>query len=157
GGGGNGGDTHTGSAGVSIAIGGSGSGGGNGGSICMGNAGACGNASPQAMTLTTRGDYSPGIVAQNIGGGGGSGGSVTNFGLASFAALQLGGSAGAGGHAGAEGTSIEYTNLNILTGGSHSAGILAQSIGGGGGTGGDANNFDITVGLNAAVVLGGSG
>ncbi|WP_086079901.1 autotransporter outer membrane beta-barrel domain-containing protein [Bordetella genomosp. 13] len=157
GGGGNGGDTHTGSAGVSIAIGGSGSGGGNGGSICMGNAGACGNASPQGMTLTTRGDYSPGIVAQNIGGGGGSGGSVTNFGLASFAALQLGGSAGAGGHAGANGTSIEYTNLNILTGGSHAAGILAQSIGGGGGTGGDANNFDITVGLNAAVVVGGSG
>ncbi|NYT78442.1 autotransporter outer membrane beta-barrel domain-containing protein [Alcaligenaceae bacterium] len=158
GGGGNGGDTFTASAGVSVAIGGSGTGGGDGGSLCMGNAGACDLQAPAfAADLTTHGDYSPGIIAQNIGGGGGNGGSVKNVSVASFAALQMGGNAGGGGKAGAEGTLIDYTDLNIKTGGSHATGILAQSIGGGGGNGGDSTYYNVTAGFNAAVVLGGSG
>ncbi|WP_233154716.1 autotransporter outer membrane beta-barrel domain-containing protein [Candidimonas nitroreducens] len=157
GGGGNGGDTQTASAGVSVAIGGSGSGGGNGGSLCLGNAGFCGETSAQGIALTTAGDYSPGIIAQNIGGGGGNGGSVDNVSLASFAALQLGGQGAKGGNAGGDGTQINYENLGIRTSGAHSTGILAQSIGGGGGTGGDSNYFNATIGLNAAVVVGGNG
>lgn len=156
GGGGNGGDTFTASVGASLAIGGSGSGGGNGGSICMGNAGACGEPSPSPMYLTTHGDYSPGIVAQNIGGGGGNGGSATSATLESLVSLQLGGSGAKGGHAGTDGTVLNYTDLNIRTGGSHATGILVQSIGGGGGNGGDASRFDASVGLSTAVVLGGN-
>lgn len=157
GGGGNGGDTFTASIGVAMAIGGSGSGGGNGGSVCLGNAGACGDMSPGPMFLTTHGDYSPGIIAQNIGGGGGTGGSATNATLQSLVALQLGGSGGNGGYAGRDGTDINYTNLNIRTGGSHSAAILAQSIGGGGGNGGDASHYDASIGFSSALVVGGSG
>ncbi|WP_088155241.1 autotransporter outer membrane beta-barrel domain-containing protein [Achromobacter xylosoxidans] len=156
GGGGNGGDTFTASVGVSVAIGGSASGGGNGGSVCMSNQGGCdGTLTYSTSNIATHGNYAPGIIAQSIGGGGGTGGSVKNASVASFAALQLGGSGGAGGNA-AE-VKVGYSNLNISTGGAHSAGILAQSIGGGGGNGGDASYYDVTVGFNAAVVLGGSG
>ncbi|NYT68919.1 autotransporter outer membrane beta-barrel domain-containing protein [Pusillimonas noertemannii] len=157
GGGGNGGDTFTVSVGVAMAIGGSGSGGGNGGSVCLGNGGYCGELSPGPMYLTTHGDYSPGIVAQNVGGGGGNGGSATSATLESLVSLQLGGSGAKGGHAGTDGTTIHYTDLNIRTGGSHATGILAQAIGGGGGNGGDASRFDGSVGFSSAVVLGGSG
>lgn len=157
GGGGNGGDTFTVSAGASLAIGGSGSGGGNGGSVCLGNTGSCGDANSSPMFLTTHGNYSPGIIAQNIGGGGGSGGSATSATLESLVALQLGGSAGGGGYAGRDGTDINYSGLNIRTGGSHSAAILAQSIGGGGGNGGDASRYDASVGFSSALVVGGSG
>ncbi|WP_254241328.1 autotransporter outer membrane beta-barrel domain-containing protein [Achromobacter insolitus] len=156
GGGGNGGDTFTASVGVSVAIGGSASGGGDGGSVCMSNQGGCDSTltySPAA--ITTHGNYAPGIIAQSVGGGGGTGGSVKNASVASFAALQLGGSGGAGGKA--AGVKVGYSNLNINTGGAHAVGILAQSIGGGGGNGGDASYYDVTLGFNAAVVLGGSG
>lgn len=156
GGGGNGGDTFTASVGVSVAVGGSASGGGDGGSVCMSNQGGCDSTltySPAA--ITTHGNYAPGIIAQSIGGGGGTGGSVKNASVASFAALQLGGSGGAGGKA--AGVKVGYSNLNINTGGAHAVGILAQSIGGGGGNGGDASYYDVTLGFNAAVVLGGSG
>ncbi|WP_447919789.1 autotransporter outer membrane beta-barrel domain-containing protein [Achromobacter aegrifaciens] len=156
GGGGNGGDTFTASVGVSVAIGGSASGGGDGGSVCMSNQGGCDSTlTYSASNITTHGNYAPGIIAQSIGGGGGTGGSVKNASVASFAALQLGGSGGGGGKA--AGVKVGYSNLNISTGGSHSVGILAQSIGGGGGNGGDASYYDVTVGFNAAVVLGGSG
>ncbi|ADP16480.1 outer membrane autotransporter barrel domain protein 4 [Achromobacter xylosoxidans A8] len=156
GGGGNGGDTFTASVGVSVAIGGSASGGGDGGSVCMSNQGGCdGTLTYSTSNIATHGNYAPGIIAQSVGGGGGTGGSVKNASVASFAALQLGGSGGGGGKA-AE-VKVGYSNLNISTGGAHSAGILAQSIGGGGGNGGDASYYDVTVGFNAAVVLGGSG
>jgi hypothetical protein len=156
GGGGNGGDTFTASVGVSVAIGGSASGGGDGGSVCMSNQGGCDSTLTYSTSnIATHGNYAPGIIAQSVGGGGGTGGSVKNASVASFAALQLGGSGGGGGKA-AE-VKVGYSNLNISTGGAHSTGILAQSIGGGGGNGGDASYYDVTVGFNAAVVLGGSG
>jgi len=156
GGGGNGGDTLTASAGVSLAIGGSGSGGGDGGSVCLSNQGACnGDASSNRTTILTHGDYASGIVAQSIGGGGGSGGKVKNVSVASFAALQLGGNASGGGSA--SDVTVQFENLTIGTGGAHAMGVLAQSVGGGGGNGGDASYYDGTIGFNAALVLGGSG
>lgn len=157
GGGGNGGDTFTASAGVSVAIGGSASGGGNGGAVCLSNHSGCddGSATYAASNIVTHGDYAPGIIAQSIGGGGGTGGSVNNVSFASVLALQLGGAGGVGGNA-AE-TKVGYSNLNINTDGAHAIGVLAQSIGGGGGNGGDSSYADATVGVNAALVLGGSG
>src|SRR5690606_33393380 len=52
---------------------------------------------------------------------------------------------------------ISYNGLDLRTGGAHAVGVLAQSIGGGGGNGGDSSYADATVGFNAALVLGGSG
>ena len=81
--------------------------------------------------LTTNGDFSNGILAQSVGGGGGNGGVAVAAGA--FAAVGVGGSGGAGG-AGGE---VDVDNrANIRTAGAQSHGILAQSVGGGGGNGG---------------------
>lgn len=158
GGGGNGGDAFAISTGVTVAVGGQGAGGGNGGAVCLSSQGACDDSvSEHTREITTHGSYSPGIIAQNIGGGGGSGGSVTAASVASFVGMQLGGSGAGGGNAGAAGTLVNYRDMTIRTGGTHASGILAQSIGGGGGSGGDASYYNATVGFNAALVMGGSG
>jgi hypothetical protein len=113
----------------------------------------------QSGDITTVGDYSPGIVAQSIGGGGGRGGVAVLTGTQSSLLsdyvnstfqTNLGlGNSGVGG-AGANGGPVTI-NLNagsILTGNNPGAssgngfqayGILAQSVGGGGGTGGDGS------------------
>ncbi|WP_157792872.1 autotransporter outer membrane beta-barrel domain-containing protein [Bordetella genomosp. 8] len=156
GGGGNGGDTMTVSTGVSLGIGGSASGGGNGGTVCVDNTGSCGPL-PAILpgVITTQGDYAVGLIAQSVGGGGGNGGSASNVSLASFVQLQIGGSAGAGGSGG--NVSVQQDFLSIATSGQHATGVLAQSIGGGGGNGGDSSYFNATIGFNAGVAIGGSG
>ena len=159
GGGGSGGDTFTASVGVSVALGGSGSGGGDGGTVCIANRGnTCATddaPTSQSTYVNTHGDYAPGIIAQSIGGGGGAGGSVKNVSLASVLALQVGGSAGQGGNSGS--AEVNYSGLNLSTGGAHAPGILVQAIGGGGGNGGDSSYADATLGVNAALVMGGAG
>ncbi len=88
--------------------------------------------------ITTEGDLSQAIYAESVGGGGGSAGS-------SGALVSLGSSGGAGGNAG----NVVVTNYGaLLTYGSGSHGIEAQSLGGGGGDGGSAGGL---------VALGGSG
>ena len=90
--------------------------------------------------ITTSGTNSTGILAQSIGGGGGNGGislSLTaGSGPQTFAdvpLVSLGCKAGGGGNAGAV---LVENSSNIFTTGDYAAGILAQSVGGGGGTGG---------------------
>jgi len=133
GGGGDGGFSITGSgagtAAVSFGIGGSGDGGGNAESARVFSESA----------ITTGGDKSHAIRARSIGGGGGDGGfSISGAGAGEFGAtFNLGGSGGSGGDAssvlvGSDGT--------LITDGDNAAGILAESIGGGGGDGG----FSIT-------------
>ncbi len=93
-----------------------------------------------ASAIETLGNGSDGVFAQSIGGGGGNGGLVlaTNavVGATSFSStplVTLGGSGGTGEHAG----DVTVTNSGtILTRGNGSNGILAQSIGGGGGNAG---------------------
>ncbi|PVB59351.1 autotransporter outer membrane beta-barrel domain-containing protein [Labrenzia sp. 011] len=172
GGGGNGGSTLTLSAIASIGIGGSASGGGDGGLLCIDNSAVCGanNSSgtfvPYLSSLanpdddgdarvTTIGDFAPGVVAQSVGGGGGNGGSDKNYSALSFFALQTGGSAGAGGAGGT--IRFVQNDFAVNTSGAQSPGLIAQSIGGGGGTGGSASYFDATIGFNAAFIVGGSG
>ncbi len=172
GGGGNGGAVMTLSAIASIGLGGSASQGGNGGTICIDNTALCGTPNSDGSVTTyddnlyastgagdaaisTVGDFSPGLIAQSIGGGGGNGGSVKNYSVLSFIALQTGGNGGGGGAGGA--VRVAQDNLQITTAGAQAPGIITQSIGGGGGTGGSANYFDATVGFNAAFILGGSG
>ena len=106
--------------------------------VCVNANGACnGIGAIAASTITTTGDRSSGISAQSIGGGGGNGGyavaiSVGVFGSESFA---LGGK---GGSAGGAGNVFVGANGAIVTHGVSSDGIIAQSIGGGGGDGGFA-------------------
>ncbi|EHL95447.1 outer membrane autotransporter barrel domain protein [Acetobacteraceae bacterium AT-5844] len=96
--------------------------------------------------IGTTGDYSPGIVAQSISGGGGRGGIGLASGSAnseSSTAIRLGGGGGSNGGA----VTVDLNGGVIQTGlptaagstaGFQSFGILAQSIGAGGGTASDA-------------------
>jgi hypothetical protein len=161
GGGGNGGNsTGTGPT-FNLTIGGSGAGGGSGGAINAFNGG----------TIQTDGDHSAGMVLQSIGGGGGNGGAAygtAKDGVIPIISVQvsLGGTAAGGGGGGPIGLVSGETTTNggaISTRGPDSAGILAQSIGGGGGTGGasggeaSASAGPTTPGLGIIISTGGSG
>ncbi|MBP0495763.1 autotransporter outer membrane beta-barrel domain-containing protein [Roseomonas indoligenes] len=130
--------------------GGWGASGGNGGT--GGNGGSVGFVGAAVSSITTTGTNSPGILAQSIGGGGGNGGDANGW--------QAVGGDGAGAGNGAD-VSIEKSNSGagsspIVTSGERSTGILAQSIGGGGGNGGNARATSPLEGfLN--IVVGGSG
>jgi hypothetical protein len=142
GGGGNGGDA----AGVIESLGGSGSGGGAGGNVTVNVSGS----------VTTSGQLAHGVVAQSIGGGGGNGGNSTA--TNAFISLSIGGSADSGGAGG----SVTFDNSttpggSITLAGSNAIGLLVQSVGGGGGTGGGAYATSAGVDFSAAVALGGTG
>jgi len=113
---------------ASISIGGSGGGTGNGGNVTINNTGDA---------ITTLGDRSTGILAQSIGGGGGSGGFSVG-GQLTLVGAGIGMSFGCAGGGGGNGGSVTINDSGrlIVTSGDRSTGILAQSIGGGGGTGG---------------------
>lgn len=135
-----------GSSGGWFTFGGSAGGGGTGGTVTVENIGG---------SLSTTQILSPGIVAQSIGGGGGHGGGVVGVGAVLSAAIgSTGGDGGTGG----------IVNVDFLDGSSlttaddNSQGILAQSIGGGGGAGGYA--VDVAIGTPTPAVslaVGGSG
>ncbi len=150
GGGGNGGHAVTLTAGaggsVSLAVGGRGAGAGHGRAVDVDNASA----------ITTSGDDASGILAQSIGGGGGNGGfSIAGAGSDGVGiAATFGGLGGAGGN----GSTVVLDNSGLVTtAGDGSTGILAQSVGGGGGNGG----FRVALGGGGAgggaLNLGGSG
>ncbi|ELD9386533.1 autotransporter outer membrane beta-barrel domain-containing protein, partial [Salmonella enterica subsp. enterica serovar Benin] len=137
GGGGNGGfsitpslsGSGTGSGAVSVGLGGRGAGGGNGGQAIL----------SVKNSVLTHGKQSSAVVLQSIGGGGGNGGfnvvaAGSGAGTGSGAmGIGLGGSSGSGG----TGDSVEsYITGDLFTLGDQSAGLLVQSIGGGGGNGG---------------------
>jgi hypothetical protein len=114
---------------VTRAIGGQGGGGGKGQAITVTNAGA----------LRTGGSDAIGIFAQSIGGGGGTGGDVQGAAQGKLTVtLTLGGKGGSGNTGGG----VTITNAatgGIETWGDGAHGILAQSIGGGGGSGGSVS------------------
>lgn len=100
----------------------------------QGGAGGDGSAvdiSGTSGTITTTGTNSYGILAQSIGGGGGAGGQASEAGDSHT--LSVGGSGSA---AGAGGDINVTGGTQITTSGYGAAGILAQTIGGGGGDGG---------------------
>jgi hypothetical protein len=140
--------------GLTFALGGTGGNGGAGGAITISNSGNSIN------SITTIGSQSPGIIGQSIAGGGGVGGNAGSQGAGGNISIgvTVGGSAG-GGQAGGT-VSIGNNNASITTGmqldlassnvnsmnlsqpiaiGGDSHGIFAQSIGGGGGIGGNAD------------------
>lgn len=149
GGGGSGGNSMTVSltyncdASANVAIGGDGGIAGNGAAVDVLNQGL----------IWTEGIFSSGIFAQSVGGGGGNGGNSTTISgdvsvmtsaddiSPSFSfTMSMGGDGAAGGTGGA----VNVNSLsNIFTKGAFSYGILAQSVGGGGGVGGDASKYSI--------------
>ena len=141
---------------AAAAVGGSGGTGGVGGAVQAYNLG---------QVLTFGGD-AYGIRAQSVGGGGGEGGASVAAALQSVASdeipsislsVSLGGSGGNGGAGGA----VEVLNAGLLgTSGNGAVGMLAQSVGGGGGTGGDSTALQTAynaANINIAVAIGGSG
>ncbi|WP_459615922.1 hypothetical protein [Bordetella sp. 2513F-2] len=92
--------------------------------------------------LQTSGDYSNGVLAQSIGGGGGDGGSAnaysfdfeTGVAVSAAALVTVGAQGGAGGDGGPVDIDV-YDDVQIATTGSGARGLVAQSVGGGGGTG----------------------
>ena len=143
GGGGNGGSSSTnanaGKASVSMSMGGNGAGAGAGGAVQVTQSGGL---------LTTYAAGSSAIFAQSVGGGGGNGGSTsstTGSGGSASVAIGLSGTGAGGGAGGAVlvcGTTsgghcaTATSGQGIVTFGTGSYGIFAQSVGGGGGNGG---------------------
>ncbi|MBZ9988358.1 autotransporter outer membrane beta-barrel domain-containing protein [Mesorhizobium sp. BH1-1-5] len=142
GGGGNGGYGAAALSNIAVAIGGGGGTGGNGGAVNVNQAGA-------GASVSTHGSSAVGILAQSVGGGGGNGGGSIAAGA--FVSVAVGGSGAAGGDGGE--VTYKIANATVNTNGSDSTGILAQSVGGGGGNGG----FALSGAGLAAVGVGGQG
>jgi hypothetical protein len=131
-------------ANISVAVGGDGGGSGIGKAVDVNNSG----------NITTYGSNSTAILAQSVGGGGGVGG---------LASIGVTGKIGVGGKgtSGGDGGSVTVDQLNgaiIETFGTASYGILAQSVGGGGGLAGNvdrllANGLGPIPSLNVGVGL----
>ena len=145
-----------------IAVGARGGSGGSAGSVTVSLDGA--------GTIATAGEFAQGVLAQSVGGGGGVGGASNAYG--ETFTLAVGGPGGVGGSGGAVSVnalgnddkawnaatnSIDETAFDIITLGEHGTGILAQSIGGGGGVGGHARSVSGSVLLNINLSFGGSG
>ena len=150
GGGGNGGYAISAAGGdagaVSMALGGTGGNGGVGNTVIVNNSGH----------IITQGNDAHGVFAQSIGGGGGSGGFsiAASASAGSSASVSLGGSGGAGNRGG----SVDVISLgDIITGGNHAYGILAQSVGGGGGDGGFSVAGSLGASAAGAFAMGGDG
>jgi hypothetical protein len=150
GGGGNGGNTVAVGAFVAMGFGGTGGPGGRAGNVDV-------NRGPfTASTIETSGDRSVGILAQSVGGGGGNGGFAiaASAGLYGSVSLAFGGKGGSGG---AGGDVFVGANGAIITNGSFSSGIVAESIGGGGGRGGFAISAAVGTLVGVAVGFGADG
>ncbi len=169
GGGGNGGfsiagSLSTGGGAAANATGGNGAGGGNAGLVTVTAGGSITTGTATFVSgifqKSTSGEGSVGILAQSIGGGGGSGGfsGGLSLGLSGDASTNTtGGTGGAGGTAGA----VSVTTLagaSITTFGDNASGILAQSVGGGGGNGGFSigASFNNSSGKSATNTVGGN-
>ena len=146
---------------TSVSVGGKGGGGGNGGYVEANNGY---NSDFTAGMISTVGGASPGMIVQSIGGGGGIGGEGnSNAPGGSFSvSVAVGGNGAVAGNGGevyalnvrgatiktgtvlsTESTPEEINEGSapfvVVTRGASSEGILAQSIGGGGGKGGNAD------------------
>ena len=115
---------------LTLSIGGEAGGGSDGGSAYGGVAGG--------GAVRTYGANSTGLFVHSVGGGGGKGGGGTGN-VDADNKLEVG--IGATGGEGGDGGSVyAWNNGTILTKGDSSAGLIAQSIGGGGGQGGSGTS-----------------
>ncbi|WP_428928017.1 hypothetical protein [Marinibacterium sp. SX1] len=105
------------------ALGSSGSAGGDGGTVMLDFTGT--------NSLTTQADYAPGVLALSVGGGGGVGGGADGI-------IALGGTGGSGGDGGQVAVTIGG-DTTIGTSGDYGIGLVAASIGNGGGVAGSTS------------------
>ncbi|OZI55230.1 autotransporter outer membrane beta-barrel domain-containing protein [Bordetella genomosp. 5] len=141
---------------LSVAVGGKGGGGGNGGTVTVNHTGY----------ITTQGDLADGLIVQSIGGGGGVGGTSTAKGAQGDLDLSIavGGAGGTGGNGGeinlnmlgqASAANPQVLTAQVITKGNVSYGVLAQSIGGGGGQAADGSgNVTYQTGSTPSLVIG---
>lgn len=132
-------------ASVSIGIGGTGGKGGDSGSTSVTTMGS----------VSTNGFHSNGVTAQSLGGGGGNGG----FSLALSGSPDLAIAVGIGGKGSTGGTSDTVSidsEASVSTSGANSTGLMAQSVGGGGGNGGLAVSLAASGEFSAGLSLGGN-
>ena len=142
-----------------------------------GNGGAVSVVLDEGVSLTTIGTNSPALNLNSLGGQGGRGGNALGVSptitIPNVGALNIGyvvgGDGGQGGSAGDVTLRAEQRaalkKASIDTYGANSTGIFAQSLGGSGGVGGDANLISVSVpidnskitSLNLSVTKGGSG
>jgi hypothetical protein len=151
GGGGNGGMAFSGTAtaagGASLALGGGGEGGGDA---------TWAKIFSYGDLIRTQGANANAIVSQSIGGGGGTGGGALSASLSAGVALSAA-AGGSGGKGGSASTADVVNESRLITWGDNSNGLVAQSIGGGGGTGGFSGSLSIGGIAGAAVTLGAGG
>lgn len=146
GGGGRGGSTFDALANFSHQVGASGGGGGSAGDIAY--------TGSDTDVISTVGDLARGVVLQSIGGGGGSGGNIVTISMGlTFGSVSGSSSSSLAEHHG--GTVTADAAGRIITTGDGSTGVLAQSVGGGGGSAG--NNISISVGFTLDHAQGASG
>ncbi len=97
----------------------------------------------RTATIRTSGNFAHGALVQSVGGGGGNGGQAT--------LLAQGGAGAAGGNGGA--VMVDAPHASVIATGESGIAVLAQSVGGGGGAGGDTNG----VAIGASLAIGGNG
>ena len=129
---------------VALGLGGFGGEGGDAGSVKASSIGADGSQG----VLIANGDNHVAFLAQSVGGSGGSGGINVSGGIAVTGNLTMGvgGFGGEGGKAGAVDVTVRS---DVYAAGANSAGIAAQSLGGGGGVGGINVSGGITLAKEA--------
>lgn len=163
GGGGKGGAAFTFTAGLlptaAVAVGGRGGSGGPGGNVFVKNTGQ----------VTTYGADATGILIQSIGGGGGTGGAAAARAVdlspnKDVPAISISVATGGKGGSGNTGGTVGLDNSGMIaTAGDGATGVMAQSVGGGGGTGGDSTAASYSggsqagVAISVAVAVGGAG
>ncbi|MBC2592735.1 hypothetical protein H5P28_00530 [Ruficoccus amylovorans] len=135
--GGGGGFAHIDSSGVSASQSGDGiqigtGGAGDGGEVVVGGA----SSGQNSAIITTQGDFAHGMLLQSIGGSGGfvgQGSSDATPDADTDIAIRLGGSSSSSDSGDGGTVTMSNTQLNVTTAGDNAIGVLAQSIGGGGG------------------------
>jgi hypothetical protein len=112
--------------------------------------------------VTTRGDLATGVLAQSVGGGGGISGSSMSLEVASISIDGVTSQTGADGGDGGDGETVNLVTSGVIkTSGAHADGVIAQSIGGGGGASGavasaSVESVNLTFSSDAQTTLGGS-
>ncbi|WP_374516742.1 hypothetical protein, partial [Brevundimonas sp.] len=110
--------------------------------------------------IGTTGDVAHAVFAQSVGGGGGNGGFVFGADFGGSGSKNIGGRIGGFGGPGTQGGEVNVdTSGLIVTEGDGSIGVFAQSIGGGGGTGGSAGGVTLSgsTSVNLELAMGGIG
>ncbi|WP_163025856.1 autotransporter outer membrane beta-barrel domain-containing protein [Chachezhania antarctica] len=127
-----------------VAIGGTGGSGSTGGNVQVSANG----------DVATAGTGADGIVAQSIGGSGGHGSNAVGIGVGF--SLAISGNGGTGNDGGTSSVTTQSAT-RVTTKGDNARGIALSSIGGGGGSAGNALSVSANAGPDIAVAIGGSG